>query len=352
MRNFIYLLSICLLVALSCKKEEVVPIQPANSPIFRSMVYIGEDSSTFIAGEQGVLVSNTSTENGVYRINALFINDDNSLSFTLNDGKIGDKTPLIQKLMSQSKLQVTSFSPLSYTYPLDTLKKLLGGAVDLYINEQKLITDNYVFSSPGIYTLKVVKNYEGQTYTISNDWYVGYENPYGNLSFAYDAGSHKMVADISGGFIPKTAVKWYLDGELIGEGLKLMKNLNDQGLKKLTAVVIFNGEEKKFESLIDFNQGGVNQVYDVKQYDYLLQDNQWQDFRFTLKVKLNGKEWEVIPGTTADLKIDALSYYKNIGGKDIYLLETNGMSLKFRNIETGEIRQGKIIFKGGLEFPY
>jgi|GEM_PF-6595245 len=352
MRNLIYLLLICLLITFSCKKEEVVPIQPANSPIFRSMVYIGEDSSAFIAGEQGVLVSNASMENGVYRMNAMFVNDDNSLSFTLNDGKLGNKTPLIQKLMNQSKLQVTSFIPLSYTYSLDTLKTLLGGAVDLYINEQKLTTDTYVFSSPGIYTLKVVKHYEGQTYTISNDWYVGYQNPYGSLSFAYDSGNHKMVADIAGSFISKTAVKWYIDEELIEEGQKLMKTLNYQGLKKLTAVVNFNGEEKKFEGLIDFNQGSANQVYDVKQYDYFLQDNPLEDFRFTLKVKLNGKEWEVVPGTNAELKIDALSFYKNIGGKEIYLLETNGMSLKFRNIETGEIRQGKIIFKGGLEFPY
>lgn len=352
MRNFSYLLSICLLITLSCKKEEVVPIQPANSPIFRSMVYIGEDSLAFVAGEQGVLVTNTSMENGVYRMNAMFVNEDNSLSFTLNDGKLGDKTPLIQKLTNQNKLKVSSFTPLSYTYSLDTLKTLLGGAVDLYINEQKLTTDTYVFSSPGIYTLKVVKNHEGQTYTVTNEWYVGYQNPYGSLGFAYDAGSHKVVADISGGFVPKTAVKWYIGEELIGEELKLMKTLNYQGLQKLKAIVNFNGEERKFESLIDFNQGGGNQVYDVKQYDYFLQDNPLEDFSFTLKAKLNGKEWEVIPGTNAELKIDALSFYKNIEGKDIYLLETNGMSLKFRNIETGEIRQGKIIFKGGLEFPY
>ncbi len=356
MKKSVFIYIILPLLILSCTKHEVIPIQQTNSPEFNAELTFGGETKRFVAGEdECVLTPLTTKDYGIFRMQTIFNKGNEQLFFSINDGDFQNNISFQDKLkaIASNGLKFSNFNSIALAYSLDSIKQFLGGDdVDLYINNQLLESDNYTFPSSGIYTLDVVKVIDGKSFKISNDWYVGFKNPFGNLTFDYNTTSHQLTANIVNESTTKIAVKWYLNDVLTSEENTLISNDNLTATTKIKAVVSYQGVSKSFEGLIDLNQA-TNQVDDIKKYSYLLQNGENpDDLRIRLKLVQDNQTWLVVPNNDGYFSIKDIHFYKKMDGKDIYLLEGETSDILMRNTSTNEEKTARLKIKGGFEFPY
>lgn len=352
--NFIYIALAFFVI--SCTKHDVIPMQQANSPAFNAELTFGEETKTFIAGKDGCeLTPVTAKEYGIYRMNTLFKKANEQLFISINDGNFQDNVSFQDKLKSAASggLKFSNFNPIQLIYSLDTMKQYLGGEdVDLYLNNQLLDSDELTFPASGIYTLDVVKVIDGVTFKVSNDWYVGFKNPFGNLAFDYNTNTQQLTANITNASTAKTAVKWYLNDQLTSEDLTLIASSNLNGTTKIKAVVSYQGVTKSFEGLIDVDQID-NRIDDVKKFNYLLQNGENpDDLRVNMKLTQDNQTWVIVPNSDSRFYIKAVDFYKKLNGKDVYLLDGETNEILLRNTSTNEEKISRLKIKGGFEFPY
>jgi hypothetical protein len=355
MRKYTLLSFLLTLVLFSCKKPEVVPMQNSTGTPFKVILTSNTDSTVFDVADASTIVTPSSVkEYNVYRVKTVFQNGGNELIFSINDGNLSSSTSFLEKIKAQGNLKVSTFTPEMYSFNVDSLKQLLGGeTVKLYINNELLTSGIYAFPSSGIYTCKAIKNIDGQDFTISNDLYVGFINPYGYLDFNYSSMTNQLSAKITNTNLP-FSVNWYLDNELIGNANTLATTVSSTSntAKKLRASVNFDGTTINYEGLLDFNQAS-EEIEDIKKYGvFFANPANAEDLKVSIKLIKNNETWRVNEGNMSAMQLDKISFYKEIDGKKVYQLTGNISDLILQNTSTGEIKTFNLKINTGIYLPY
>lgn len=355
MRKFLFSFVLASVLFTACDKKTVTPPLTTNTPIFKASITFDGNTTDFIAGENNcILTTSTAVNFNVNRSLALFSMGNDELLFTFNDGNFKDNLSFLEKLKSVSAdgIKFSSFKPSDYTFSVQTLKQMLGNNVELYINNEHITSANYTFPSSGIYTVEVHKTIDGMLYKVVNECFVGFKNPYGNLTFDYNATTQLLTASITNETTEKLSVKWLLDNNLVSENNTLSLTEDSTGVKKIKAVVTYQGVTKTFEGLVDFNQLS-NGIADIKQYGNLFEnENSSDDLRLNIQFTKDNQIWKISPDNTTKLNVFKIEFYKKINNKNIYLLEGEVSNLIFKNLITNELKSGSIKINVGFEVPY
>lgn len=354
MRNTIHIAVVLVTLLFSCKKPEVVPLQKTEETAFKAIASFDTDSLVLDVTDGATsAVPTTTQQHGVYRVGNVFQNGSDVIEWYINDGYTYLNSSFAEKILGQGSLKFSTFNSTLYTFVVDSIKSLLGGGdINLYVDNKLLSEPTYTFPSSGIYSCKVEKNIDGEIYTITNDVYVGFINPYGYLDFNWNATTNLLTAQIASTTLPFT-VKWYLDNELISSDYSLLKELSPDEVTKLKAIVDFDSQSISYESLVDCSQA-TEQVADIKKYSvFFANASNAEDLRITMRVTKDNEIWTVNESSgNAVFTIQSLNYYKEINGKKVYQLVGAASDVKMSNQATGEVKSFNYKIKAGIYLPY
>lgn len=352
--SIFFIVAFCTLLS-SCHRQEVIPLQNDNTPAFKAIVTSSDnETATFDVSDGSTLVIPSSNkEQNVIRVKNVFQRGQDQLLFSINDGYFTSNKTFIDKIQDVGKLNFSTFNPDLYTFNVDTLKSVLGGEdTELYIDDKLLSPGIYTFPNSGIYSFKSIKTVDGQTFSIQNDLYVGFLNPYGYLDFSYNTSNQTLNAKITNTTLPYS-ISWYLDSNQISSLNELSTQLSaGSGARKLSAKANFNGKLINYECLINLNESA-EKIIDIKKYSVLFANpNNAEDLRVVFNLLKDNQNWRINESNTGVFTIQSISFYKEIDGNKIYQLTGFASDLKIENTTTGEIKTVDLKINAGIYLPY
>lgn len=265
MKLIIYMLFVLSAWLFGSCKHEVIPAPVSNSPIFGVEGKVGEDSVSLMAGTGEITMKPSLDEvNGVKVYNGTLGNDQSYFQLQIYSGNID--------FPNQPKFNPDSFNEFSFTpfnqgavwsisksdFPNNSsileIKWSVNGVDQAILNDLKI-------DQPGRYEICARVKYEDQSESVlCREVTVGFKkNADFKLNYQVTSASNlnASIASVVGS--PASAVKWYLNGNLISSGLEI-DTLLSQGKYSLSAEVIFeNGITVNHAAIVDvsWNENGV-----------------------------------------------------------------------------------------------
>jgi len=336
----------------ACHREEVMPLQDSSTPIFKAEIKVNGDTVSgntvdLYAGVSGTTME-TSLENiqGVTWSNSILQNAQNKLTLSLSNGNMGTDFSYRERLAFNGKMPIFDADSFNVSFPVSQIADLVGENVSFQLDGQAV--DNQIsITQPGIYQLQGIAQRQGQTYTITNDWFVGYKNNYGYLDFSYDSTNHSLAAQIVNATAPKTAIKWFLDGTLVGETTLFHTIENYSGYKVLRAEVTYKDRTCSYEALVDFDNTG-GEAQDIRKVTPNIPNT--ADFALKMTLERNGETWKILPKNGQPILLLKAAYFNAIEGKEIYSVEGKTTPIILKNVTTQEVHEGTLKLIGGFQF--
>lgn len=339
--SYKYLLLFTLLgLVTGCHKEEIEDPLPDQQPIFTAQGTIGSESFSAKAGEEGFYMSTFSElVNGVDLFSGKLSNGDFELQMGIYDGNIDlPASSTIDNL--PSSLQ---FAQLP-TEPLATLSKnllpnnSLIQEIKWYINGVFAGLNSVEITNPGKYTVCADVTFFDQSHgDLCNDMILGYTKNATCKVRHLLSQNGSLQTWIEEDLVPLSSVKWFMDGILVSEDLKLMTSV-DSFNHKITAEVIFaNGVKRTKSILID---GGLNGKFidDFSVFEVGSNPLFW-DFKALISLKKDGKQYSsnIASNQSSTVNIIDVTYYGiNSSGKAVFKI-TAEISCLLKEIGTGTI---------------
>lgn len=339
-----YILSAIFLFSglLSCKKD-VVEIPPSNNPVFYVNGTIGEDSVSFISGENNSLYScNVSNENGINFFQGELVSDNLKINIGFYQGDNDLEKIKLDTILNKSHFNYVDISNQSLFY----LKK------DFFENQSKIkeikwyLDGEYVgmnalsLYQPGKFNLCAHVTFMDLTSSeICNEILIGYKK---NAIFSlrhYFTPENKLLTWIDASLGQVSSVNWYIDDVFYGHNLSLETAI-DSNMHIIRADIDFiNGVKRTRRILVD--GAGLERDFD----DFALLENFSQkssDYKLKCDITIDGKVYSssLTENNNAELKVNSISFYKfDENNNPIYLVKgiLNGQVLTKTGNETKDI---------------
>ena len=333
---------ICLLalLAVSCKKQEIIPPPSDNAPVFMANGTFGGMNIALNAGDDGALMTSYIDKiNKVDVYRGALGNDNLKIEMGIFSGNVDMLDPPAPDLSSITKLYFAqqSFEPLLTLSSTQFTNHDLINKITWYINGTPTSSDQLNIYAPGKYEIcaHVLFN-DGTLKMLCNEAIVGFKS---NADFRLNFFVNQE-GKFKGWLDPKSAViqsaKWYQDDVLMNETPSLEFDMTP-GLHTMKAVVVFeNGVTRTHSVVIDGDLAG-RYIEDFTK-DTPGTAFKW-DYMSMIKLTRNGEVF--ISGTAPNddnkIVVDEIKYHGlNADGIPVYILKGK-LTANLRNTTTLEV---------------
>lgn len=326
-------------VITGCNKEKIEDPLPEQHAVFTAQGTLGAESFSIAAGvENFYMHSFTEQVNGVSLFSGKLGNGDFELQMGIYDGFIDFPSANNQDLPEIIQFAMTSLEPLAVLskdlFPnaafIQEIKWFVNGTYE-GLNTVEII-------EPGVYNVCAEVTFidSSQGY-LCNEMILGFEK-HATCEIRHFLSQGGLLQTwVDENSVDVESVKWFMDGTLVSQELKLMTNLNQQSHEVTAEITFVNGVKRTKSILVD---GGLNgkfiddfSVFEISSYPFN------RDFNATISLKKDGKHYVSMtaPNQSSEVELIDISYFgKNSAGKTVFKI-TAEVSCNLKEQTTGEI---------------
>lgn len=343
-------ITLSILLAYGCTKDEITPEPPSNDPIFRSVGSIDGHEIELEAGEGNTyMYTDVVNVNGVDQYKGALLNGNTEFKITISDGMldipdlntdiIGSAIPIAQNT-SNEVLATLSKNIFSNAQEIDELVWTIDGETQT--------SNEITIHQPGEYDICAdVVFLDGTTGSACNKYLIGYQKNV-NAVVKYIVGqNNQIISFVESPNNEISSIEWYRNDVLISEDFNYKDSISGLLSYSLKAKVEFmNGSYREREIWV--NRLNTNKkIEDLSNIEN--QSSLSWDHKATVEIDHNGEKYISSPGSQPQQIIvtNSFDYGTNDDGQLVTFIEGT-LNATFLKVSTQDTVNGSFDIRFGI----